>query len=247
MESATGRLHPIVACLVFALFVSSTARAQLDLFAPPPTLPSLPAPPALQHALFENPIPPVIMAIALGLAAYAIASRLDRRKIGLVAVGGAVVLGGALVALSGAIQTNRERVQTRTRAIVGAIADVDIGAMDRILDPDARLFAIGRGSGWSKDAIMDWVTTNLGSRSIYEVEDHRVGEIQAEIGPSGRIARTRVHVTITPAQGSPFGLICMMTWQLVDAETWVLIEIEPLWLQGWGEISYKNMRDTPRW
>ncbi len=248
---ARRRFHFCLVSLCAATILATPALAQLDILTPPPTLPSLPSPPAFQHALFENPIPLVILAVALGLAAYAIATRLDRRKIGLVAVGVAVVLGAAMVMLSQAVTTDRERVIAQTRAFVAAVADADASVLDRVLAPDARLFVTGTGSGWRKGAIIDWVETNLGPGSVYEIESHSVREIQAEIGPSGRTARTRTRVTVTPVDSSPVGFICMLTWQQTDAESdadaWSLIEIEPLWLQGWGDISDRNMRETPRW
>ncbi|VAX41674.1 hypothetical protein MNBD_PLANCTO03-701 [hydrothermal vent metagenome] len=221
--------------------------AQLDILTPPPSLPSLPDPPMLSHALFENPIPLVILVVALGLAAYTIAARLDRRRIGLAAIGVAAVLGVGLVALSRAIETDRERVQAQTRALVAAVAEADGGALDRMLSPDARLYARSTSSGWDKGAIIDWIETTLGPGGVYEVEAHHVREVQAEIGPSGRIARTRARVTVTPVESSPLGFVCMMTWQETEADEWRLLDIEPLWLQGWGEISQQTMRDTPRW
>ena len=221
--------------------------AQLDILTPPPSLPSLPDPSMLSHALFENPIPLVILAVALGLAAYALAARLDRRRVGLAAVGVAAVLGVGLVALSRTIQTDRERVQTQTWALVAAVAEADGGVLDRMLSPDARLYARGTSSGWDKGAIINWIETTLGPGGVYEIEAHRVREVQAEIGPSGRIARTRARVTVTPVESSPLGFVCMMTWHETEAGEWRLIEIEPLWLQGWGEISQQTMRKTPRW
>lgn len=248
---ARRRFHFCLVSLWPATILATPALAQLDILTPPPTLPSLSGPPALQHALFENPIPLVILAVALGLAAYAITSRLDRRKIGLAAVGAAAVLGAALVMLSQAVTTDRERVIAQTRVFVTAVAEADAAELDRVLAPDARLFVTGTGSGWRKGAILNWVETNLGPRSVYEIEGHSIREIQAEIGPSGRIARTRARVVVTPADSSPMGFICMLTWQQTDvesnAEAWSLIEIEPLWLQGWGDISDRNMRETPRW
>lgn len=237
------RLVPTLTVLAAA---ATPSLAQLERLLPPPNLPSLPEPPALRHALLENPIPPVILALALGLAAYAIAARIDRRRLGLVAAGAGLLLGAVALLVSVLVQTKRERVQAQTRDLVAAVAGADTTSLDAILADEARLFVTGAGSGWRKEAVLDWIGTNLAPGTVYEVRDYSVGEVQAEIGPSGELARTRATVTVTPADGTPTKFVCMMTWRRTGPGAWSLIEIEPLWLQGWGEISHQNMLDTPR-
>lgn len=221
--------------------------AQLDILQPPPNLPGLPDPPFLSHALFENPIPPVILSIALALAAYAIATRLNRRRLGVLAAAIGLSLGAAVVLIATLVETKRERVQAQTRSLVAAVAEGDTTALGRLLTDDARLFFKGSQAGWTKDAILAWVGENLGPGSLYAVADHRTGEVKAEIGPSGRVARTRATVAITPTEGGPSRFICMIQWQETTPGQWTAIEIDPLWIQGYGVITDATMRDTPRW
>ena len=68
--------------------------------------------------------------------------------------------------------------------------------------------------------------------------------MQAEVKPTGRFARPRSTVLVTPERNAPPRCICMLSWQLVG-ERWVVVEIEPLWVQGWGEVSEGAMRE--RW
>jgi hypothetical protein len=238
---------PLRSLPLAAALTAAPALAQLDILQPPPSLPGLPDPPFLSHALFENPIPPVILSIALGLAAYAIATRLNRRRLGVLAAGVGLALGAVVVLIATLVETKRERVQAQTRSLVAAVAKADTTALDRMLAADARLFVTGFQAGWTKDQILAWIEKYLGPGSVYAVADHRTGEIQAEIGPSGRVARTRATVAITPTEGGPSRFICMVQWQETTPGQWTAIEIDPLWVQGYGVITDTTMRDTPRW
>lgn len=230
-----------------SLPLAQVMLGQIELLTPPPTLPSLADPPALQHALLENPVPPVILMVALGLAAYAIASRLGRPRAGLLGAGLGLLLGGAAVLTSVLVETTRERLTARTAELVGAVAGADGRALDGLLADDVRMYVRGEGSGWAKGRIVEWVERYLAPGSIYAVGAHRVTETQAEVGTSGRIGRTRATVRVEPEQGGPTLFLCMLTWQEVSAGEWVVIEIDPLWVQGYGEISGRTLRETPRW
>lgn len=250
-EPATGpeaqARVPLRSLPVAILLTAASASAQLDILQPPPNLPSLPEPPALSHALFENPIPAVILSIALGLAAHAIASRLGRRRLGLLGTGAGVVLGAIVLLVSTLVVTKRERVQAKTRELVEAVAAADRPALDRLLADDARLSVTGLTRAWRKDGILAWIGANLAPGGLYAVDHHRIGEIQAEIGPSGRVAHTRATVAVTPTHNIPTRFVCRMTWQEVAPGDWTLIEIDPLWLQGYGEITHAALREAPGW
>ena len=225
-------------------FLTLPALAQLDLLQPPPTLPSLPDPPRVAHALLENPIPAVLLAVALGLGAYAVCARLDRRRLGLLGAAAGLGLGVIVLAVAALVETGRERVRTATRGLVAAVATADSDALDGMLADDARMYLKGAPGGWRKDQIIDWVERYLGPGSAYAIESHRVDEVQAEVKPNGQFARTRATVLVIPEQNAPTRCICMLSWQLVG-ERWVVVEIEPLWVQGWGEVSEGAMRE--RW
>lgn len=228
------------------LLLAPAARAQLEILQPPPSLPSLPEPPTLQHLLLESPIPVAIAAIALVLGAYAVINRLGRPGLARLAAATLALVAGGLVALSLAVKTTRERVIDQTRALVAAVADARIDDLDTSLDDEVRLFVRGSGSGWTKPRILGWVDQFLAPGHSYAVEKHHVSEIQAEIGPSGQTARARADVSITPAGDAlPTRFVCMLTWRKDAAGEWKLVQIDPLWLQGWGVITDGDMARAP--
>ncbi|MBK7406486.1 MAG: nuclear transport factor 2 family protein [Phycisphaerales bacterium] len=223
------------------------AWAQLDILQPPPTLPSLPQPPTLSHLMLESPIPLSIAAIALALAAWAVANRLGRARQGLIAAAGFACLGLVVVGVSFAIRTPREQVIRATEALVDAVARADDPALSEWLGEDVRLFVRGSRSGWDKPRILGWVHESLAQGGTYAVAGHRVSDVQAEVGPSGEVARSRADVVVTPVGDlPPTRFVCMLTWRL-DAGQWRLVEIDPLWLQGWGEISDRDMLRPQGW
>jgi hypothetical protein len=169
---------------------------------------------------------------------YAIASRRGKRGVGIRLAAGASLLGLCAIALSLAIKTDRERIEQATVRLVAAVAEADVRTLDVLLADDVRLVLPGAGSGRTKPEITDWVERFLSSSSLYALEDHDVGEVQAETGPARGMGRTRAIVTVTPAAGTPpTRFVCLLTWRRESEETWSVIEIEPLWLQGWGEIT----------
>lgn len=224
--------------------LAPTALAQLELLQPPPTLRSLPEPPMLEHALLENPIPAVLLLVALGLGSYAVCVRLGKRRAGGLGAGVGLGLAALLVGIATLVQTERERVKAVTNELVGAVATADGVALDRLLADDARLYVQGSPAGWPRERIIEWIDKYLAPGSLYGVESHRVDQVQAEVKPSGGFARTRASVLVTPEQSPPTRCICMLSWELMDGE-WIAVEIEPLWLQGWGEVSNSAMRE--RW
>lgn len=235
--------RPTAPALLLACALAPPAAAQLDMLQPPPSLPSLPQPPAIQHALLENPIPLVIGALALGLGAYALASRLGKRRLGVLSGLGAFALGLVAVGVSLAVETNRERVIERTTRLVAAVAAADLPALDRLLDSEVRLVLPGAGAGRTKADIMAWVERSLSPSSPYALQEHRVNEVQAEINRGERTGSTRALVTLTPAnQGLPSRFVCMLDWRKDAAGDWLVVDIEPLWLQGWGEITANDLR-----
>lgn len=226
--------------------LATAANAQLDMLQPPPDLPGLDEPPLLQHLLLENPIPVLIGATALALLGYAIASRARRRRLGVTIAGGTAALGLAGFVLATLIQTDREAVELRTKQTVAAVAEADTRTLDTIFDPEVRLYVRGLSVGWDSHRITGFIDRWLVPGSMYHVESHRVGEIQTQLGPGRNTARSRATVLVTPVgDRSPTSVICLMTWREDPArdgpEAWSLIEIQPLWARGVGEIDSRAM------
>ena len=235
-----------VAALLGTGASASGVSAQLDILQPPPDLPGLADPPFLQHALFENPVPLVIVSVLAALLAHAVAARIDRRKAGLIASALALLLGVAGFLLATLVQTDREAVEERTRQTVTAVAEADTSTLTTIFDPEVRLYYSGSRAGWNSGRILSFIDTYLLPRQRYEVETHSISGIQTQLGPGRFTARSRARVSVTPVgDRAPTSVICLMTWrQDPDAsgpESWTLTEIQPLWVQGIGEIDSRVM------
>ncbi|MFG0260766.1 MAG: hypothetical protein ACF8LK_10505 [Phycisphaerales bacterium JB041] len=222
------------------------AGAQLDILQPPPDLPELADPPFLHHALFENPVPLVIAAVLVALLAHAVATRADRRRAGLMVSVGALLLGVVGFVVATVVQTDREAVEERTRETVAAVADADTGTLAAIFDPEVRLYYSGSRAGWDRGRILGFVETYLLPRQRYEVESHSISGIQTQLGPGRFTARSRARVSVTPVgDRAPTSVICLMTWrqdpEASGPDAWTLTEIQPLWVQGIGEIDGRVM------
>lgn len=241
------RLARVAAALALAA-PAAPALAQLDILQPPPDLPGLADPPLLQHVLLENPVPGAIVAILAALLALWIAARAGRTRLGLLVAAVAMLLGVACVALAALVKTDREVVIARTGEVVAAVAEADAAALDQLLHPDARVFVRGSGSGFDRSWVLGLVRTVLTRPSPYAVEEHRLSDVQAEIGPGGVTARSRATVVVDSSQWSPTPVICMLTWRrdpdVPGPRGWTVNQIEPLWVQGLG---IPDARDMPRW
>lgn len=234
------------AALLVVAACATGAGAQLDILQPPPDLPGLADPPFLHHALFENPVPLVIVSVLIALLAHAVAARLDRRKQGLIASAAALLLGVAGFAVATLVQTDREAVEERTRQTVDAVAEADTPTLAAIFDPEVRLYFSGSRAGWDSGRILGFIDTYLLPRQRYEVETHSISGIQTQLGPGRFTARSRARVSVTPVgDRAPTSVICLMTWrqdpEVSGPEGWTLTEIQPLWAQGIGEIDSRVM------
>lgn len=246
LPARTGRFAAPAAALLVTAACAAGARAQLDILQPPPDLPGLADPPFLHHALFENPIPLVIASVLIALLAHAVAARIDRRRAGLLVSAAALLLGVAGLLVATLVQTDREAVEERTRQTVAAVAEADSAALTSIFDPEVRLFYSGSRAGWDRGRILGFIDTYLLPRQRYEVDHHSISGIQTQLGPGRFTARSRARVSVTPVgDRAPTSVICLMTWrQDPDAsgpESWTLTEIQPLWVQGIGEIDSRVM------
>lgn len=202
----------------------------------PPSLPSLPRPPIIPHLLFESPLPLSIAILAAGvIAAIAFRRRARSKRGGMILVVSLLVAGAAL-ALGWLVETPRESVIERTRLLVDAVARADADALDDLLAPDCLVTFDRAPDGWTKPETIDWITDNL--RGRYTVSRHEVTGVQARIGPQRGLARTRPSVRVTPdITARPHGFVCLVTWREDPDGSWKALRIEPLWLQGYGDLT----------
>ncbi len=174
------------------------------------------------------------------LAAGAIAAiafhRRARTKHAGVALGASLLIAGALLAIASLVETQRERVVERTRLLVDAVARADARALDDLLAPDCLVTFDRAPSGWEKPETINWIADNL--RGRYTVSQHKITGVQAQIGPQRGLARTRPSVRVTPdITARPHGFVCLITWREDPDGRWRALRIEPLWLQGYGDLT----------
>lgn len=102
-------------------------------------VPPLPEPGALHRYLFEQPLLPTIV---LGIAAVLIFFTLrgaGKPGKGALAAGIAALAAAGIWATAGMVETKRERLLTAQDRLIASVADADIGALDDLLSPDARI------------------------------------------------------------------------------------------------------------
>ena len=179
----------------------------------------------MTHLLFERPWPLAIALLVLGAAAWLTLRRLRRQKQAWAVAGTAAVLATAPMVLAALVTTERERLQGRTAKLVSAIATADTAALDGLLADDARVFFFQAPTGWDKAQVLSWIDTRLAG-GVYAVERHEIAGVQAALGPTPGIARTRASVRVTPAADRVRrGFICMLTWR-EDPDGWRVVRIE---------------------
>jgi hypothetical protein len=232
---------------LLAPLAAARAQAQLDILQPPPDLPQLARPPLLESLLFENPVPLGIGVVLAALLALAIANRLGKPRRGLVVAGALLVLGVGLVGLSRIVETDREMIRARTGQVVGAVARAETGTLRELLHEEVRLTVRGLGPGWNRERILGFVDRYLVAGGRPRIDNHRVADVQVEIGPSGVTARSRARVVVESGDWNPTPVICLLTWRadpnLDGPDRWTITGIEPLWAQGAGQI---DAGDLPR-
>lgn len=200
-----------------------------------PPVPALPDPPALEHYALENPWPGVI---ALAAFAAALVAVRQGRRWALPAAGALVLLAGGWYAAARATRTPREVLADRTRALIGAVAVGDPGAVGALLAEDARLYAFFTPpEGVERAAILARVESDL--NGPYKLRSFSIQRVDAELrGP--RVARTHVLVRVEPDQYRFQNLSWWkVDWRL-DGETWRAFGIEPLAIQGLSKAGPRN-------
>lgn len=222
-----------------SLGATFAATPAIGALVPPATLPSLRRAPLVEAMVLESPWLLASGMVLISLVVAAVLARRGRLMPALIVVFDAVLIPVVLYVASEVVVTSREQVKERSVALVQAVANADRGALATLLAEDATLRFMLAPDGWDKPRIVSWVDDSLTGE--YAVSAHRIKEIQAETGPEATIARTRVTARVTPrATDRPQVFICLLTWrqEIVGSEpVWRVTRIEPLWLQGFGELQ----------
>lgn len=197
------------------------------------SIPSLPAPPALGHYLFENPWPAVI-ALAFGaLAAGAVVNRRAGARRAWPVAGGLLLLALAAGVTARLVTTTREALIRRSQALVDAAARADTAALSGMLADDAELRAAFLTSPWARGRLLDGVRQYLGQR--YPIQSHREDSASAAIdGPNA--ARTQLRVVVRARDATMYDVPVASWWRLEwrrDADgQWRIRGLECLWLSA---------------
>lgn len=194
-------------------------------------VPSLPAPPALEHYLLENPWPLVIVLVVAALVAAALLNRRARGRQALLAAGGLLIVAGAVIAAAALVTTTRETLIQRTRELVDATAKADIAALQDMLASDVELRTFFFDRGRPRGELLDDVRRYMGQE--YPVQSHREDSAQATI--DGRnAARTQVHVVVRAREVTmydvPVGSWWRIEWRKDDDGQWRVRGLECLQL-----------------
>ncbi len=233
---------------VFAGMARIALASQLERLAPPPNLPGLPGPGPVEKWIFEQPVLAMVFIGVLGATGWWLAKKQAKDTLGhIIAIVAAVgVLGVFLIAQR--VQTPREQLLAATQAFVEAVAADDQDVLDAMLDDHAMLSTTRAFAAMDRQALLSWIDRYLSQDSPYAVAGASTSQLQAAIGTSSLTARSRVTVRVTMASTnadvpSHTVLVCMLSWRKGSASDapWQVTDIEPLWLQDWGEIRSEDM------
>ncbi|MEM7622009.1 MAG: hypothetical protein AAF235_02260 [Planctomycetota bacterium] len=213
--------------------VVAARLAQLEDWVAPEITP-LPEPPLFERLLFESPLLLAIAAVVIGLVAmFALVSR-GKRKAALVVLACGLASGGGSFVLGGAVETERERLDARTRELVAVTVASEIDRLGEMLTEDARVDVpqvsraeIPLGTLLGEGYLAAQLARAAG------VRDHGIREVQAHAdGPN--VARTQVSLWVQPGDGGRTGSWWLMDWQRGGDGVWRARRITCLWLQGFG-------------
>lgn len=199
-----------------------------------PRVEPLPGAPLLESVLFERPWVVVVALLVGAVVVLFVFNARGRAKHGAMAAAALALVAAAIWGIAATVVTHRERLEARTRELVEATATADVAALDRILAPNARAFYSAAPRGMDREAILDWVSINLGGRGGYGIRSHRVPEVQATLDGE-RVGRTQVRVIVTVADRfgeGPVDSWWRVDWNLDDDGTWRPIGIRPLMVFG---------------
>ena len=197
-----------------------------------PDVPALPEPSAFQKFVFEQPLLPAIALALLGVVLFVGLRNAGKTKAALGACLGLLVVAGGLVATGTLVETERERLLAQQDALVRAVADADLDALESLLADDVRLrarrlSAITNGMG--KPAFLTCLRTTTGG--AYRVRDYGIIERQGVLdGPNA--ARTQVYLRVDSESAGGTFTWFRLAWRRNPDGAWRVIEIEPLFLSG---------------
>jgi hypothetical protein len=191
----------------------------------------LPDGPLFDKLLFENPIILGGLLLIAGAVVFVLLNNRGRLKHAIGIALALALLGAAVFILANAVETDREKMATRTRKLIGAVSRAEIAQVEAMLDESCRLSAPLITSLSDKRAIVQLVQSNFAPGGVRTIKEAAVLEIQAsKDGPD--VGRTQVKVRATGMNGG----ISLSWWRLdfqkAGEGPWTVVGIEALDIGG---------------
>jgi hypothetical protein len=212
------------------------AALQLAQFADVP--PSLPSPPFYEKYLLESPAVPVVLLAAAAIAAFFVLNRRGKPAQGALATAGLGLAAAGVAALAHFVTTAREAMTAAAEGLVAAVARADTAELDRLLDPDAMLFADVAASearipklGLPKAGILPLVTSTM---QTYRLTSAEVAASQSQVTGTD-LGKTQLRAKVVPsAWNIAHNSWWLIEWRRTPTGQWRALTIRLLSLDGVG-------------
>lgn len=193
---------------------------------PPPA--PLESPPLAERFLLESPVVAMIAALAICFIAMWILSRAGRRRLGLAVAGLGVALAAGAYLASEMVETPREELKARTRALIAAAAEADRTALTDLLADSVQVTITAGGirlGDLDKPGVISRVEDYM--QGAYAIEEWSLPTLQA-VADGPEVGRTQLRIVVTPqATRFPTGSWWLIHWERIG-DRWQAAEIELL-------------------
>ncbi|MCW5757931.1 MAG: hypothetical protein KIT54_11910 [Phycisphaeraceae bacterium] len=206
-----------------------------------PAIEALPAPPTIEHFLFEQPWPTMALLAILAILAWLLFRARKQQRLGVIVAVLLLACAGGIAILASRVTTDREVVLNRTVELIEATAKADTTALRDILDVDTAVLrsegSIRRVLPPSRDTADILAQVDRYLKGQYSITSVKLPNRQATI--DGRnTARSQVRVAV---EADALSRTHYSWWRLHWARgtdgQWRCFEIEPLWIQFVGSSS----------
>ena len=186
--------------------------------------------------ILESPGAIVVGVVLLVVALIIVGRRAAWGKNALLVGACVAVLGGGIIALSMALQTDREAIDKSTQRITLGVANADRTVMEELLADNLTVTYFAAPQGLDKRGTIERVT-NLHTNGVLAGVKASVERIEAS-ADNQRFGRSHVKVA---ASGDITGGYPTMSWWKLEWEkidgTWKVISVEPIAIPGMSNPS----------
>lgn len=193
----------------------------------------IPDPPLLANLLFEAPLGPVCVALAVGAVGWFLLSRAGRGRAALFVAGAAVGIAGLVLALAAGVTTDREAAAARTRELVAAVAKADVPAVESMLGDRVTVRFFGTPVPWDRDGVIERVRKYLGGTYRVKEGETTIRALRAAGGKEALPILTQCRVTVVPElTGFPASSWWKLSWRRDASGRWLVSEIDVQQIDG---------------